>query len=286
MSEVRKGSAPDQFAAFERYLACPRCRGPIAAASLNCRSCNFHFGDFDGVLSAFESARPSYFDDKHEIMSEVSGDPGTWSLFYARQAKRFEALVPPGAVVLDVGCGPQVPYTRGSDWFLIGLEPSLNSLCANRSLDLRLHGSSESIPLADKSVDAIVCFYSIHHMTGDAVPDNRRIVGKTLQEFARVMRPGGQLLVFDISPWWPFSQLELWSWNLARKTLGPRLDMFFWKATWLTAAGKAAFPAASLDIERFRSNPLIPFAPIFYLPRLKIPRMLYPFTINMYRWRF
>jgi SAM-dependent methyltransferase len=194
--------------------------------------------------------------------------------------------VPRGATVLDVGCGPQAPYKRGDNWFLIGLEPSLNSLRANKSLDLRLHGSSDAIPLAGKSIDTVVCFYSIHHMTGNTVPENRSIVEKTFREFARIIRPGGQLLIFDISPWWPFSQLEVWTWNLARKALGARLDMFFWKASWLDAAGKAAFPGASLEIERLPSNPFTLFAPIFYIPRLKIPRMLYPFAINLYRWRF
>jgi SAM-dependent methyltransferase len=285
MSEPLRGET-SQNESLRRRLACPKCRGSLDAAALKCRSCGFQFGIFEGVLSTLHDAKPSYFDDKHEIMSEVSGDQGTWTLFYERQAKRMEALVPSDATVLDVGCGPKVPYARGKNWFLIGLEPSLNSLRANTSLDLRLHSTSESIPLVDASIDAAVCFYSIHHMTGTTVSANRSIVFKTMSELARVISPGGQLLIFDLSPWWPFSQIETMSWNFVRKTLGARLDMFFWKAEWLAAAGKHAFPQASLAIERFGSNPSTSFAPVFYLPTFKIPRMLYPFTINLYRWQF
>jgi SAM-dependent methyltransferase len=270
----------------ERLLACPKCRGGLEVATGACRSCSYKLSVAGNVLSTFENTNVSYFDDKHEIMSEATSDQGTWRLFYERQARRVEELVPKGAKVLDVGCGPAVPYRRGQDWFVIGLEPSLQSILANKSLDLRLHATSLEIPLADKSVDAILCFYSIHHMTGKSVPENREIVARSFAEFGRIVRPGGQLLIFDISPWWPFSALEVLAWSRARRTLGSKLDMFFWKANWLAKLGMDKFPSASLQIKRFPSSPFTLFAPIFYLPKLKVPRMLYPFAINFYRWQF
>lgn len=270
---------------LEGYLACPKCRGSISSSTLECQSCGFKLRFLDGVVSTLGGAHVSYFDDKHENMSEVNSDPGTQYLFYERQAQRAAEFVPSKATVLDVGCGPAVPYTRGKDWFLIGLEPSFQSILANKTLDLRLHGTSTAIPLTAACVDAIFCFYSIHHMTGTTVGDNRCIVAETFKEFGRVLRPGGQLIIFDLSPWWPFSSLEVLAWNPARRVLGEKLDMFFWNAGWLEKLGKAAFQGASFETERFSSNLFTLFAPVFYLPKLKIPRALYPFTINLYRWR-
>jgi SAM-dependent methyltransferase len=219
-------------------------------------------------------------------MTEGNSDPGTWRLFYEEQTSRVRELIPDNAVVLDIGCGPAVPYKRKGGWFLIGLEPSLTSIRSNTAVDLKLHATADAMPLANRSVDAALCFYSVHHMTGPTVSDNERIVNSAFAELARIIRPGGQILVFDISPWWPFSLAERMSWNYARRTLGSRLDMFFWKAAWLEEVAQRHFGGAAFSLETYRRNPFTPFAPVFYMPRFKIPRMLYPFSINLYRWRF
>ena len=153
-------------------------------------------------------------------------------------------------------------------------------------MDLRVYGTAEAIPVPDRSLDGIVCFYSIHHMTAQHVSENRGMVTAVFREFARVIRPGGNLLIFDLSPWWPFSSLENMTWNLARRLLGPTLDMFFWERSKLANLGREMFPRAKLDVETFRNSPFLVFPPVFSFPVLKIPRFLYPFQINLYNWKF
>lgn len=67
-------------------------------------------------------------------------------------------------------------------------------------MDLRIHGSATALPLADRSIDAIVCFYSIHHMVGATVAQNRALVNAAFQEFGRVLKLHGELFVFELAP--------------------------------------------------------------------------------------
>ncbi len=273
---------------IDRYLVCPQCHGALKANAhaIGCVKCEFTGGVRDGVVLTRPDSLPSFFDDKHQVMRQANQMKGNQELFYAQQAKRVEQIVRPGAVLLDVGCGPAVPYSSQSSWFVIGLDPSFESVRSNDMVDLRVYGSAEAIPVPDYSVDAVVCFYSIHHMTGPTVSENRKIVNSVFHEFRRAMRPGGNLLIFDLNPLWPFSALENMTWNIARRSLGPKLDMFFWEAPRLADLGRQIFPQARLEIERFKNSPFITFPPVFNIPSLRIPRLLYPFEINLYNWQF
>ena len=64
-----------------------------------------------------------------------------------------------------------------------------------RSADLR-EGDAHDLPFADASFDTVVCTFSLC-----AIPDDRRAVA----EMARVLRPGGLLLLADhiVGSSWP-----------------------------------------------------------------------------------
>lgn len=64
-----------------------------------------------------------------------------------------------------------------------------------RDVDLR-EADAESLPFDDASFDTVVCTLSLC-----AIPDHARAIA----EMARVLRPGGQLLLLDHigSRWWP-----------------------------------------------------------------------------------
>jgi SAM-dependent methyltransferase len=183
-----------------------------------------------------------------------------------------------------VGCGPELPY-RKNGAFVIGVDASFHSIRANEMVDVRVFASAASLPLRSASADAIVCFYSIHHMTGQSVTEHRDIVRNVFREFARVLKPSRRLMVFDVSPRWPFGAIEELTWNTVRRRLGQNLDMFFWKKHDLEMLGRETFPRARFSIERFGGSPFKTFPPIFSKPSLRVPRLLYPFDINLYTWQ-
>lgn len=273
----------------EHLLVCPRCHGSLETHSgeIRCRreSCGFRGAISDGVVMMGDHSGEASFDDKFEIMQRGSELEGVRCLCYDQQARFFEEYLKPGMVVLDVGCGPALPYGKKQDCFLIGLDASYESLRANSVVNLRVHGRAESLPLPNQTVDIVVCFYSIHHMVGETVEENERIISRVLAELARVVKPGGALLVFDLSPWWPLWLAQQCGWNLARRVFGNRLDMYFWSDRTLSALGRKSCPHANLREILFRTPLSLVIPPMFNLPWLKVPRALYPFDVKLYEFR-
>jgi arsenite methyltransferase len=105
------------------------------------------------------------------------------------------AGLPPGARILDLGCGSGTTVRRLTDRHAlaaIGVDPSPTLVRAGRErwpgLPL-LQGAAERLPLADGSVDAVLseCVLSVV-----ADPD------RALAELARVLRPAGRLILTDL----------------------------------------------------------------------------------------
>ena len=196
------------------------------------------------------------------------------------------AELKPGAVV-DGRMSKRVLDTRIDQASLvIGLDLSYESLRHNTDVDVRLYGSATSLPLPAGSMDAIVCFYSLHHLVGQTVHENEALLRAALREFARVLKPGADLLVFEIAPWWLAWKVQRLAWNVARQKLGRSLDMFFWRRQTLTAlASELLPPGTRLEYQTIRIPPFTVFPFAFALQRLQLPRLFYPFAISMYDWR-
>ncbi|WP_336035850.1 class I SAM-dependent methyltransferase [Halobacterium yunchengense] len=97
--------------------------------------------------------------------------------------------------VLDAGCGGGSPVLRrlAADATAVGLDFARNLLdvAADAAPDARLvHGDVTALPLRDDAVDAVVAVDSVIHVP---VPEH----AATFAEFARVLRPGGRLLVSE-----------------------------------------------------------------------------------------
>lgn len=95
---------------------------------------------------------------------------------------------------LDVGCGAGLstrallPFAR----HVIGLEPAEGMLAWRRSIAPTADfvvGAAESLPFATGSVDLIAAAGSLNYVALD----------RFFPEAARVLQPGGQLLVYDFS---------------------------------------------------------------------------------------
>jgi SAM-dependent methyltransferase len=109
----------------------------------------------------------------------------------ARRRQVLSALVDlsRNALVVDIGCGvadilKEAPPTLRR----LGLDLSPNSLAIARTNcpdAVFACASAYELPLAEQSVDALVCLEVIEHLEHDRV---------AMKEFARVLRPGGILV--------------------------------------------------------------------------------------------
>jgi 2-polyprenyl-6-hydroxyphenyl methylase / 3-demethylubiquinone-9 3-methyltransferase len=103
---------------------------------------------------------------------------------------------PAGQLVLDAGCGGGLVSRElaAAGATVIGVDPDLDSLgTAKRAVTTRfapVAGRLEALPLADGSVDAAVAADVLEH-----VPD----LPAAARELARVLRPGGRLLLDTIN---------------------------------------------------------------------------------------
>ncbi len=130
---------------------------------------------------------------------------------YRRLAADVATVAPEGSAVLDAGTGPGVLLVelaeRRPDLQLTGVDLSADMVAAAQRNLARfgdrasVHvGDVTNLPFPDDSFDLIVSSISVHHWDDPeaAVP-----------ELARVLRPGGQVYIYDFpfAPFAPFDQL-------------------------------------------------------------------------------
>lgn len=108
----------------------------------------------------------------------------------------------PGEAVLDVGCGTGAmalvaKEAVGETGRVSAIEPSLDMVAfarrkaARRKLVVDFRpGVIEHLDYPDQAFEALFCLIVMHHM-----PDETKLEG--IREMARVLKPGGRLLVVD-----------------------------------------------------------------------------------------
>lgn len=269
-------------------LGCPNCKASpltLREGAVACSNCGWTGRVSGKVVDAMGDGVDADFDSLYETMQENNSTNVITEIMYVRQSAVVESLMKEGMVVLDIGCGPNVPYKKKSGTFLIGLDPSVPSVARNAELDLAVGGTATALPLRDSSVDLIVCFYSIHHMVGDYVPETISNVNAAFSEFARVLKPGGTLLVFEVCPWLPFALMQRALWRPARRFIGKAINYYFWRKDALQSVAQRHLGATSSDDHVYRCSPWAVFPPIFTLQWLRVPRFVYPFNVTSIRWR-
>ena len=141
---------------------------------------------FDEIAAEYDSSIPEH------VMRHLT----------ERRVELAHSLVPSGRV-LDVGCGTG-RFLEGlpAGYELAGVDVSAGMLeiARQKGLDV-VQSSGAELPFADDSFDLVTTFAVLHHLID---PD---IVRATLAEMARVLRPGGWMIVWDhnpLNPYWRF----------------------------------------------------------------------------------
>ncbi|MEO1007930.1 MAG: metalloregulator ArsR/SmtB family transcription factor [Planctomycetota bacterium] len=124
-----------------------------------------------------------------DVSRELFGDR------YASEA--LVALLPEGQVVADIGCGTgafaAVLAPVSGEVIAIDREPAMLEAARERvgaRSNVRFElGSAEALPLGDASVDLAVLSLVLHHADEPT---------RVLAEVARILRPGGRLVLVDM----------------------------------------------------------------------------------------
>jgi 2-polyprenyl-6-hydroxyphenyl methylase/3-demethylubiquinone-9 3-methyltransferase len=166
------------------------------------------------------------------------------------EALRDEDLA--GRELLDAGCGTglfsQVAEERGAIVTSVDVGESLLAEVAKKSHSRRIVGSVMDLPFPDRSFDVVICTEVIEHTV-----DPRRGV----TEVARVLRPGGTLVLTTPNHRWHFA-IRLAN-ALKLRPYGGLENWVRWKELrlWLEQSG--------LYVARYRGFNALPFVhPVMY----------------------
>jgi len=141
------------------------------------------------VRRLFNETAP-YYDGLNQLFSLGSG---AWY----RRRSLLRAGLRPGLKVIDVAVGTgllarEIVGITGRAGDVIGIDLSEAMLAAaRRKLNIRLiQGIAEQLPFADESADFLTMGYALRHVSD--------LVG-AFREFHRVLRPGGTVVLLEIS---------------------------------------------------------------------------------------
>lgn len=142
--------------------------------------------------------------------------------FHSRMHVVDEALrACPSGRLLDVGCGPGMLVrhlldTRPGDFYITGCDRSATMIdaatgAAEGSGDVRLTVACvEDLPFPDENFDVVVAMGILEYTAAD----------RALREIARVVRPGGLVVVTMLNPISPYRLFEWFAYWPALRLLG------------------------------------------------------------------
>lgn len=104
--------------------------------------------------------------------------------------QRLEQIVRPGDRILDAGCGAgkfsRMDFAKEIGCHLTGVDLQ-EALGRNQQMDSRVRADLKRLPFSDKSFDVVNCRLVIEHLDAPQA---------ALDEFHRVLAPGGRLAIF------------------------------------------------------------------------------------------
>jgi 2-polyprenyl-6-hydroxyphenyl methylase / 3-demethylubiquinone-9 3-methyltransferase len=124
---------------------------------------------------------------------------GPFAMLHWLAASRAEHIPPasrPGAVLVDLACGGglMAPHVARQGYRHVGVDLNLSALRTARDQEvLPVRGSVLAVPLADGCADVVVAGEILEHVEDDVA---------VLAECARLLRPGGTLVLDAIADTW------------------------------------------------------------------------------------
>lgn len=177
-----------------------------------------------------QRARSVLAERRSKSQEFFSSAAGEWDRLRVEMfGSRTELLALPGLLdekwtVGDLGCGtghfsamiaPFVSRVIAVDESAAMLEAARDRLSSSKNVEVR-SGELESLPIDDQQLDLATVFLVLHYLSDPGV---------ALAEVARVLRPGGRVLVMDMKPhehdeyrqqmghvWQGFSEEQLGDW--------------------------------------------------------------------------
>ncbi|MCI2416707.1 class I SAM-dependent methyltransferase [Saccharopolyspora sp. K220] len=134
--------------------------------------------------------------DGYRVWSETYDQPGNAAFDIDEpEVKRIVDALPPG-VALDAACGTgryaQWLAERGHRVVAVDSSPDMLARARVRVPQGEfLLGDLHRLPVADSGVDLVVCGLALTHLPA---------LNPVVAEFARVLRPGGHLVIADVHP--------------------------------------------------------------------------------------
>lgn len=140
----------------------------------------------------------SWFDETAARYNLITQAMSLGSGHWHRRRSLLRAGLSEGMSVLDVACGTGVLAAHARDvvgprGFVCGLDPSTGMLreARGRGVGALARGIAECLPLLDGRFDLLSMGYALRH-----VADLRA----TFSEYRRVLKPGGKVLLLEITP--------------------------------------------------------------------------------------
>jgi SAM-dependent methyltransferase/uncharacterized membrane protein YbhN (UPF0104 family) len=159
----------------------------------------FLWREFRRSSSERESEGVAHFDTIAEEYN-AQWSPHVWDLLIDRKLSLMASVLPPpdrAGIGLDLGCGLglQTAEMGRRGFEVVGVEPSVGLLTQRRHGEAAVvAGDALRLPVRDGSVDFVFVIGVLHHLPG------REAQAQALREIARVLRPGGVLLVHESNP--------------------------------------------------------------------------------------
>ncbi len=192
---------------------CPACRGDLHGdgQGLRCTGCKATYRVVDGVPELLLSREADTVTGRVQALYDhVAHDydqvfsPHVAEHYLRKRTGLVRELVPPGGLILDVGCGTGAlaAWIQRAGYAVTGVDASVGMLAQARDggVGAVFAAYSTALPFPDGAFDLALSVATMHHL------ETEERVAATIAEMGRVVRPGGHVLIWDhnpLNPYWP-----------------------------------------------------------------------------------